>query len=85
MADFFDSIPTITVILLALGVAGVMIYERTRLRQEKKQDTWSYNFKKIQLEKIKNKYICKVSSPFIQETKFHYKITNSGIEETESI
>ena len=50
MADIFDSIPTITIILLALGVAGVMIYERTRLRQEKKQDTWSYNFKKIQKE-----------------------------------
>jgi hypothetical protein len=39
MTDIFDSIPTITIILLALGVAGVMIYERTRLRQEKKQDT----------------------------------------------
>ena len=39
MTDFFDSIPTITVILLALGIAGVMIYERTRIRQEKQQDT----------------------------------------------
>ena len=39
MTDFFDSLPTVTVILLALGGAGVMIYERTRLRQEKKQDT----------------------------------------------
>ena len=39
MTDFFESLPTVTVILLALGVAGVMIYERTRLRQEKKQDT----------------------------------------------
>jgi len=39
MADFFDSIPAITVILLALGVVGVMVYERTRLRQEKQQDT----------------------------------------------
>ena len=39
MADIFDSIPTIAVILLALGIAGVMVYERTRLRQEKKQDT----------------------------------------------
>ena len=44
MIDIFDSIPTITVILLALGIAGVMVYERTRLRQEKKQDTWSHNF-----------------------------------------
>ena len=39
MADIFDSIPTITVILLALGIAGVIVYERTRLRQEKEQDT----------------------------------------------
>ena len=38
MADIFDSIPIITVILLALGVVGVMVYERTRLREEKKQD-----------------------------------------------
>ena len=38
MSDFLDSIPTITVILLALGVVGVMVYERTRLREEKKQD-----------------------------------------------
>tara|TARA_B100000029_G_scaffold437247_1_gene452326 strand:- start:63 stop:170 length:108 start_codon:yes stop_codon:yes gene_type:complete len=30
-----DSIPIITGILLALGIAGVIIYERTRLRQEK--------------------------------------------------
>jgi len=45
----------------------------------------NYVHQKIQLEKIKNKYTCKISSPFIQETKFHYKITNSGIEETESI
>ena len=39
MADILDSISTITVILLALGIAGVMIYERTRIRQEKQQDT----------------------------------------------
>ena len=38
MADIFDSIPTISVILLALGIVGVLIYERTRVRQEKEQD-----------------------------------------------
>tara|TARA_Y100000590_G_C15070771_1_gene769979 strand:+ start:439 stop:558 length:120 start_codon:yes stop_codon:yes gene_type:complete len=38
MADIFDSIPTIVLILLALGITGVMVYERTRLRQEKKED-----------------------------------------------
>ena len=39
MPDILDFIPIISVILLALGVVGVMVYERTRLRQEKKQDT----------------------------------------------
>ncbi len=29
----FDSIPIITVVLLALGFVGVMVYERTRTRQ----------------------------------------------------
>ena len=52
MADFFDSIPTITVILLALGVVGVMVYERTRLRQEKQQDNSSWNFTKIQIYRV---------------------------------
>ena len=42
----------------------------------------NYVHQKIQLEKIKNNFTCKVSSPFIYETKFNYKITNSGIEET---
>ena len=54
-------------------------YQRMHMHLE------NYIHQKIQLEKIRNKYICKVSSPFIHETKFHYKITNSGIEETESI
>jgi len=45
----------------------------------------NYVHQKILLEQIKNNYTCKVLSPFISETKFDYKITNSGIEETESI
>jgi hypothetical protein len=36
MTDIFDSIPLIAVVLTGLGLAGVMIYERTRIRQEKK-------------------------------------------------
>ena len=36
--DFTTAIVTI-LFLLALGIAGVMIYERTRIRQEKQQDT----------------------------------------------
>ena len=35
MADIFDSIPVITVVLIALGLVGVLVYERTRIRQEK--------------------------------------------------
>ena len=35
MADIFDSIPVITVVLIALGLVGVMVYERTRIRHEK--------------------------------------------------
>jgi len=30
MAGIFDSIPIITVILFVLGLAGVMVYEKTR-------------------------------------------------------
>ena len=35
MADIFDSIPVITVVLIALGLVGVMVYELTRNKQEK--------------------------------------------------
>ena len=42
----------------------------------------NYLHQKIQLEKIKNDFSCKITSPFIHDTKFNYKITNSGIEET---
>ena len=51
-------------------------YERMQTQLE------NYVHQKIQLEKIKNNYACKVITPFIQETKFDYKITNYGIEET---
>jgi len=54
-------------------------YQRMNVQLE------NYIHQKIQLEKIKNRYTCKVFSPFTHETKFDYKITNSGIEETESI
>ena len=30
MADIFDSIPIITVVLFALGLVGVVVYERSR-------------------------------------------------------
>lgn len=34
MADIFDLIPVITVILFAIALVGVMVYERSRSRQE---------------------------------------------------
>jgi len=51
-------------------------YQRMYLQLE------NFLHQKIQLEKIKNDFSCKISSPFIHETKFNYKITDSGIEET---
>ena len=36
MTEIFESIPIITVVLVALGLVGVMVYERTTIRQEKK-------------------------------------------------
>ena len=50
-------------------------YQRMHMQLE------NYLHQKIQLERIKNDFSCKISSPFIYETKFNYKITNSGIEE----
>jgi len=32
MAGIFDSIPIITVILFALGLVGVMVYEKSRTK-----------------------------------------------------
>ena len=54
-------------------------YQRMQVQLE------NYIHQKIQLEKIKNRYTCKLSSPFILDAKFDYRITNFGIEETESI
>ena len=34
MADIFESIPIIISVLIALGLVGVFVYERTRVRQE---------------------------------------------------
>ena len=32
MAGIFDDIPTITIILFAIGLVGVMVYERARTK-----------------------------------------------------
>jgi len=39
MAGIFDSIPTITVILFAIGLVGVMVYERARTKQNDEHTT----------------------------------------------
>ncbi len=40
MAGIFDAIPTITIILFALGLVGVMVYERARTKQNEETSTW---------------------------------------------
>ncbi len=39
MADIFDSIPTITVIMFALGLVGVIVYERSRSKTSDESDS----------------------------------------------
>ena len=39
MAGIFDSIPVITVILFAIGLVGVMVYERSRSKQTEESTT----------------------------------------------
>lgn len=40
MAGIFDSIPIISVILFALGLVGVMVYERAKTKQSEESTTW---------------------------------------------
>ena len=39
MAGIFDSIPMITVILFAIGLVGVIVYERARTKQAEEPTT----------------------------------------------
>jgi hypothetical protein len=39
MAGIFDSIPTITVILFAIGLVSIMVYERARTKQSDEPTT----------------------------------------------
>lgn len=41
MAGIFDSIPIISVILFAVGLVGVMVYERARSRSRKEEESTS--------------------------------------------
>ncbi|WKT58370.1 hypothetical protein QVH35_02720 [Candidatus Nitrosotenuis chungbukensis] len=37
MAGIFDSIPIITVVLFAIGVIGIIVYERAKSRKDTEQ------------------------------------------------
>lgn len=39
MADVFDSIPVITVILFVIGLVGVMVYEKSRSKTVAKSNS----------------------------------------------
>jgi hypothetical protein len=39
MAGIFDSIPIITVVLFALGLVGIMIYERSKSKSTDESDS----------------------------------------------
>ncbi len=39
MAGIFDSIPAISVILFAIGIIGIMVYERAKSRKDAQQAT----------------------------------------------
>jgi hypothetical protein len=39
MADIFDSIPTITIVLFALGLVGIMVYERSKSKSTDESDS----------------------------------------------
>lgn len=39
MAGIFDSIPIISVVLFAIGLVGVMVYEKTRSKQTEESAT----------------------------------------------
>jgi NADH:ubiquinone oxidoreductase subunit K len=39
MAGFFDSIPALSVIMFAIGVVGIMVYERAKSRKDAQKTT----------------------------------------------
>ena len=41
MAGIFDTIPIISVILFAIGLVGVMVYERARSRTKEAEESTS--------------------------------------------
>lgn len=39
MAGIFDSIPIITIVLFAIGLVGIMVYERSRSKSTDESDS----------------------------------------------
>jgi hypothetical protein len=39
MAGIFDSIPIITIVLFALGLVGIMVYERSKSKSTDESDS----------------------------------------------
>ncbi len=39
MAGIFDAVPIISVILFALGIAGIMVYERSKTNKTEEPNT----------------------------------------------
>lgn len=39
MAGIFDSIPMLSIVLFAIGVVGIMVYERAKSRKDAQQTT----------------------------------------------
>lgn len=39
MAGIFDSIPAISIIMFAVGIIGIMVYERAKSRKNAEQTT----------------------------------------------
>ena len=39
MAGIFDSIPMLSIVLFAIGVVGIMVYERAKSRKNAQQTT----------------------------------------------
>ncbi|KEQ57418.1 hypothetical protein SCCGRSA3_00156 [Marine Group I thaumarchaeote SCGC RSA3] len=39
MADIFDYLPTITIVMFAIGLVGVIVYERSRSKTPDESDS----------------------------------------------
>ena len=52
MEGIIDFVPIISIILFAVGLVGVMVYEKFRSKQTEEPTTWSTSKNKIQISWI---------------------------------